>query len=92
MFRQTHTSTSLPNVSMGFWRWLWRFDLGESGSGSSTRSSWLTPPTAMVMGFIKGDIFLMLPWALLNGRFMLTLVIFKSTPSLDNGWHRHPYR
>ena len=92
MFRQTHTSTSLPNVSMGFWRWLWRFDLGESGSGSSTRSSWLTPPTAMVMGFIKGDIFLMLPCALLNGRFMLTLVIFKSTPSLDNGWHRHPYR
>jgi len=39
----------------------------------------------MVMGFIKGDIFLMLPWALLRGRFMLTLVIFKSTPSLDNG-------
>jgi hypothetical protein len=39
----------------------------------------------MVMGFIKGDIFLMLPCALLNGRFMLTLVIFKSTPSLDNG-------
>jgi hypothetical protein len=35
---------------------------------------------------------LMLPCALLNGRFMLTLVIFKSTPSLDNGWHRHPYR
>ena len=85
MFRQTHTSTSLPNVSMEFWRWLWRFDLGESGSGSSTRSSWLTPPTAMVRGFINGDIFLMLPCALLNGRFMLTLVIFKSTPSLDNG-------
>jgi hypothetical protein len=39
----------------------------------------------MVMGFIKGDIFLMLPCALLKGRFMLTLVIFKSTPSLDSG-------
>jgi len=37
------------------------------------------------MGFIKGDIFLMLPWALLNGRFMLTLVIFMSTLSQDIG-------
>jgi hypothetical protein len=85
MFLQTHTSTSLPNVSMGFWPWFWRFCLGKSGSASSNLSSLATPPTAMVMGFIKGDIFLMLPWALLRGRFMLTLVIFKSTPTLDNG-------